>query len=267
MNHFSIEDWADFDRHVAPDDLRETMQRHLDEGCESCANIVQMWSKVVAAGIREASFEPPDSAIRWAKALYVLVPPQEAKPGLIEIARLVFDSLRQPVFEGVRGTGPSSCQLLFKSKNLMVDMRIESQPASNRVSLTGQVLDPLDATKHYDGTRIVLARGQERLTETVSNQFGEFQFEFTAGNDLQIVINLANNTFVVFPLPLSAQGTGRFGSQPAVFFADVPPATQESTPPQVRRSPSEQSQSTIDPPSHPQRKLAGGIKSKDEPTA
>jgi hypothetical protein len=45
LKHFPLRDWADFVRGVA--EKKAPMQKHLDQGCDSCKRTVRMFSALV----------------------------------------------------------------------------------------------------------------------------------------------------------------------------------------------------------------------------
>src|SRR2546427_12760109 len=91
MKHYTIWDWADFVRGVAEDKARAAMQAHLSSGCSPCERTVRVLSAVTNAARGEAQYDPPDRAMRYARALYALHRPE--KTGFARlIGRLIHDS-------------------------------------------------------------------------------------------------------------------------------------------------------------------------------
>src|ERR1700694_1054421 len=56
MNHFPDEACLDFVRRVMPQNRELLMQRHLDDGCEGCLRLCQLWSAVVSIIGRESEY-------------------------------------------------------------------------------------------------------------------------------------------------------------------------------------------------------------------
>ena len=78
------------------------MQRHLDAPCSKCHATVELLGKIEATAQADAQLNVPESAVRIARAIFALNKPEEVhlKPGIL--ARLAFDSFREPTMAGVR---------------------------------------------------------------------------------------------------------------------------------------------------------------------
>ena len=50
MDHFKVEQWADFARQVTAPDVSARMQRHLDSGCRDCARSLSTIVAMVKVG-------------------------------------------------------------------------------------------------------------------------------------------------------------------------------------------------------------------------
>ena len=122
MSHFTLEDWVDFARVAAPTKKRTAMQQHLDQGCQKCSSTLKIWTKVLELASRESSYQPPESAVHWAKALFRPQQRENRLPVTGIIAQLLFDSFRQPLLAGVRGAGKSARRLLYHSGGYKVDV-------------------------------------------------------------------------------------------------------------------------------------------------
>src|SRR5207237_2121702 len=101
MDHFKVEQWADFARQVTAPDVSAKMQRHLDTGCRDCARSLAAMKKVAELVGREATYEPESGIVRIAKALFA-AESQASANRVREILPLVFDSFAQPAMAGVR---------------------------------------------------------------------------------------------------------------------------------------------------------------------
>jgi hypothetical protein len=109
----------------------------------------------------------------------------------------VFDSNLQPITVGVRGS-ISARQLLYETDELYIDLRLE--PQRERVCLVGQILDRSSETRAAQGLRVQLMQGQQAVTDTATNQHGEFQLEFDAGKDVSLSIGHEKDRMVVVPI-------------------------------------------------------------------
>src|SRR5437762_1018405 len=100
MSHFSEQAWADFVRGVSPTDQGREIESHLAGGCSACDAASGLWRKVSSIAANEPSLAPPDGIVRIAKLQFSSR--QAPQPSPFALARLVFDSVRQPLTAGVR---------------------------------------------------------------------------------------------------------------------------------------------------------------------
>jgi len=112
--------------------------------------------------------------------------PRKGLPLGAQIAKLVFDSFRQPLPEGIRNVGPRARQVLYQAGNFAVDLRLESGP--DRGSLVGQVLDSTRPDQGVADAPVTLFMSGSRVSKTVTNKVGEFMFEFESPNQLRLLI-------------------------------------------------------------------------------
>lgn len=200
MSHYKLEEWADFVRDVASEERKKEMQGHLDTGCKGCAKLFSTWKRVEEAGRREASYQPPDSIVRSVKGAGVIHGLGSGRPEKTPIAELLFDSLRSPLAAGVRSTSATIRQLLYGVGGYRLDLRIEPEDNSDKVTLLGQVLNSNDPEKPVGVTSVVLKRGNKVLAETATNRFGEFQLECDLTGSLQLHADLPHGQVVRIPL-------------------------------------------------------------------
>jgi hypothetical protein len=200
MKHFALEDWADFMREVVEPLQRAAMQRHLDEGCKRCLRAVAVWQSVLDVARQEANNQPPESAVRAAKAYYGVYGPEERLSGAAKIAELIFDSIRQPLPAGVRASGVASRQLLYRLGRTLIDMRLEAGDKPNRISLVGQVLDSSQTDRGVSDIPVILLCGSESMAQTVTNQFGEFHLALDAAQELHLRIGKGEPEAILIPL-------------------------------------------------------------------
>ena len=197
MKHFSDELWADFVRNLAPAATALAMQKHIEDRCSKCEAVLKSWQSVFRIAQEEGRYSPPQDAVRIAKAQFATVASvQQRRP-----VRLVFDSNLQPVTAGVRGS-ISARQLLYETDELYIDLRLEPQREANRerVCLVGQILDRTSETRAAQGLKVQLLQGQQAVTDTATNQHGEFQLEFDAGKDMSLSIGHEKDRMVVLPI-------------------------------------------------------------------
>ena len=202
--HYTSEEWADFARGRCSDDVWHEMQEHLQGGCPGCSSLLELWLGVLEIAEREEVFEPPPAAMRCAKALYSMFPPQQEKGPMFVFAHMV--RMGQAALEGVRSAGPSTGHILFKEGTLLLDVHMQPRSAAERVSMVGQLLDTGHAQKIFANRAVSVMREKDILARTKTNGFGEFRLEFEPAADLLVMIELENNSYLVSRLPQTTQG-------------------------------------------------------------
>lgn len=200
MKHFSEEDWTDFARGIAPPELAAALQQHLDSGCKECLKINIMWRDILDIARDEAGPPPPDDALRAAKACYRVFRISESTSRVPTLAELVFNSFRQPAAVGLRSSRTSARQFLYKSEGVDVDIHTRFDLDSDRVLLTGQVLDPSNPDANMKDISVMLVDEREMLTQTVTNASGEFQLEFDRTQNAWLKIDRQEQGSIVMVL-------------------------------------------------------------------
>jgi len=184
MRHFAAEKWVELARNVPPAAERERLENHLSE-CSECAALGDFYRQVVNRGAREALYQVPDGAVRAVKARFAAAGLGQAKAGILE---LLFDSVLQPMTAGARASVASARQLLYRIGPVYLDLRVDSEPNSERASLVGQMLDRSIPEHPITGVRVVLLAGQKNIASTSSNGNGEFHLEFAMRSNLRLSV-------------------------------------------------------------------------------
>lgn len=189
MKHFSIEEWADFARGVAARDQQTDMQEHLETGCKQCVGAVSLWKRVHEAAQREAGYEPPEATLRTVKGLYTIHGKPAMRAEKAAFAELLFDSFRAPLQAGVRSATTDVRQLLYGNGNHRIDLRLEPQADSDKISLVGQLLNSADPASATGAVPVTLLKGRKVVAESATNRFGEFHFEVELEENLQLRVS------------------------------------------------------------------------------
>jgi hypothetical protein len=185
MRHFSTEAWIDLVNHVATIDQREAMQKHLATGCKRCKETVSLWQKVSKTAAAQASYQPSQDAVRLAKAAYVVSGLKKESHGLIEV---LFDSFLQPAVAGARSVVIGTRQMLYRADPYQIDIQIEPKPGSNRLVITGQLLDLSHPGDVGRGIQVTLSNQRGDTVLAATSQFGEFSGEIENSGDLELSI-------------------------------------------------------------------------------
>jgi hypothetical protein len=188
MKHFSTEEWVDFVNQVIANNQREAMQKHLATGCKRCTETLSLWQKVSKTASAEASYQPSADTVRLAKAAYLttrLNTSQKEPRNLIEV---LFDSFLQPAVAGARSVVIGTRQMLYRADPYQIDIQIEPKPGSNRLVITGQLLDLSHPGIIGRDIQVTLSNRRGNTVLAPTNQFGEFSGEIENSGDLELSI-------------------------------------------------------------------------------
>jgi hypothetical protein len=202
MSHFAEEDWADFVRQETTAEQKGWMERHLQEGCPECTRMAGLWNAVRRLAGREGSYQPPPDAVRWAKHRYPAQKPAGLLERVAQAASLVFDSAGQPLAVGVRAGKKSSRQLLYRAGDRLFKLRLDRPPDSGRMSLVGQIVDESNPQAAQADVAVLVLRGAQTITGTLTNRLGEFELEFEPARSLRLSVGTPGTRPVTLRLPL-----------------------------------------------------------------
>jgi hypothetical protein len=149
---------------------------------------------------------------RWAQELWgsleVLLLQSTLARFVKETARLTLDTYLQPVPAGTRHLRPSVRHLLYETSAIAVDVSIERLPDSNSIRLAGQILSNVELQRSLNGGRVALLGPKGLVGFGVTNQSGEFLFEFEKEPKVVLEIEDAPNHRVAIHLPNLAGWAG-----------------------------------------------------------
>ena len=200
MEHYTVEQWADFARQITAPDISAKMRRHLDSGCRDCARSLAAMKKVSELAGREATYEPESGIVRIAKALFA-GQSQASANRVREILPLVFDSFAQPAMAGVRTAIATSRQLLYRKGGCCIDIRLEHVPGSKEAILVGQVLDSGQQGRDAASILVELMSGDKVIASTATTSYGEFQFLFPAERQLELCFGISSQNIFWIKIP------------------------------------------------------------------
>ncbi|HXA82465.1 MAG TPA: hypothetical protein VNY56_05130 [Methylomirabilota bacterium] len=200
MEHFNVEKWIDFVNQAVTTNERVRMDKHLELGCQSCQATVSLWQRVRASAALEGNYQPPESAVRIAKAAFSGMALAQQKKGSAAAVKLLFDSFLQPILEGVRSAGTGTRQMLYRADPYQIDVQLELKPSGNRIVVTGQLLNLSNPKIIAAGTRILVSNMQGDVLHVVANQFGEFSGEVKNSGDLQLTFATPSGEPIVISL-------------------------------------------------------------------
>ena len=189
MTDYDVTDWTDFVRNLTPSARREEMQRHLDEGCRECTATVQFLQRVVAAAPKTAV---PPQLVSAAKEVFVRQPAGERRQPWLDfpklIARIVYNSMLDPLPAGARATASGAVHLMYEAGPYSVDLRLERNLEDADVVVVGQIASREHPEQPSQGLPVILATALKAVAETATNEFGEFTLVYRPRPRLRLVI-------------------------------------------------------------------------------
>ena len=201
MNHFEVVEWNDGVKHMAPDYLELTMRKHRQTRRQGDVETAGVWQRIVNAAAFEAKYQPAAESVRAAKAAFATAgkgaKPQKTK-GQIQ---LLFDSFSHPCPPGTRSAATRTRQLLYRADPYQIDLQIELQPESDRIVVTGQLVDVGHPEMVGRDVSVILSDGREFIVNTVTNQFGEFRCEVKNSGDLELSFLRGSKKPIIILLP------------------------------------------------------------------
>jgi hypothetical protein len=190
MKHYDQAQWLQFLRAELDPELHAAMQRHLDTPCGKCSTTLSLLRKIEATAQADAQLDVPESAVRIARAIFALNKPQEVqlKPGIL--AKLVFDSFREPAAAGVRSGRQLARQTMYEAGDYTIDLRFEPDLDPAQVVMVGQIANRVVPELPPRSVPIVLRGGGKELGRAVTNQFGEFQVVYRPKMPLRLLVSV-----------------------------------------------------------------------------
>jgi hypothetical protein len=204
MAHHSMEKWIDFARGVLGEQESAAMQTHLETGCKQCSEAVNLWRHVYEIARQDQAFEPPESAVRTIKGSFAIHGPRRQQSRAAAVVKLLFDSALAPAQAGIRSSASTSRQLLFGLGSYRLDLHMEPQSDSDRVSVTGQILHAADLIEGTGTLPVALVKGRKVVAETLTSRFGEFSLECERQGQFHLRIKLPGEELqlaLVDPIP------------------------------------------------------------------
>src|ERR671922_47302 len=130
-----------------------------------------------------------------------MVYPQLGSRRITRVARLVLDTFLQPLPAGIRDLQPDIRQLVYEAPALTADISFECSPNSPRMTLVGQVLRTKEPQVPLNGVSVVLKSRNGPLNVKMTNEVGEFSFEFQDERTVSLEIEISPNEWVLLITP------------------------------------------------------------------
>lgn len=188
VSHYDATKWIDFVRGLVSGRAREVMRAHLDTDCSRCRRIARLLGAAAEVGASDSRWDVPDATVQMARATFALQGPDKVQILPRLVARLVYDSFRDPLPAGVRMQHRLCRQALYEAGRYSVDVRLEHERGCARVNLVGQIADREQPTTNLGDVPVFLMSGKAVIARTLSNRFGEFQMEYEPGRRLRLLL-------------------------------------------------------------------------------
>ena len=115
------------------------------------------------------------------------------------LAEMVFVARLRLFFAGARAAANGTRQMLFRAGSFEIDVQVEAKPGS-LIQITGQVLDVSRPDIRASGLHAVLRNRRGSTLYTLTNEFGEFQFEVKNPGDLELTLSTDEKSSIVISL-------------------------------------------------------------------
>jgi hypothetical protein len=199
MKHLKVVEWNNLLSHVAPGHRRKAMQKYRGT-CRS-HHAPALWQKVANATAVEASYQPAAETVRVAKAAFAIAGLAARRREAGRLIHLLFDSFSHPAPVGMRSAPTRIRQLLYRAQPYQIDLQIELRQESNRLVVTGQLLDVSRPEMIGQDVQVTLSNRRGSVVKTTTNQFGEFRGEIENSGDLEVSFAGGSAKPIVILLP------------------------------------------------------------------
>jgi len=158
-----------------PGDEAERIRIHLNAGCDACRQQFDQLQKIFVPTPSYDLPEPPDWLRRQAMYLFAWHTtrsrPSRRKqiPGI-----LLVDSFAEERLLGLRGTGPTSRQMLYRAGEYDIDLCIDYVESVEAFDIMGQSMPLSRDLSAVTGAEVKLLQGSLVAFGTKTNEFGEF---------------------------------------------------------------------------------------------
>jgi len=203
VNHLTATDAADYVRGVSPPPLRRRIEQHLTSGCVRCARTLTLYRQIASTTRQEAQWDPPPGVLERAMEIFALPVRARVVPLTHRLMpRLIFDSLRQPLPAGVRASHSITRHVLYRAGDFFVDLRIDREHGTPRVSIVGQVAprEPPREKTPPEAVSVLLIDRRAVVARPPVNAFGEFHFDYDAHAQMRLRILVGEQTGLDVPL-------------------------------------------------------------------
>jgi hypothetical protein len=108
------------------------------------------------------------------------------------IASLTYDSAADLRPAGARAHRPSSRQMLYEAEDFCIDLRVDQEPDSIKMTLVGQVANRTNPEFPLTRLPVRILSSEKVVAKTASNEFGEFSLDYSPRPDLRLCVSIAD---------------------------------------------------------------------------
>jgi hypothetical protein len=199
--------WWDWLR--VPEEARDpALSAHLAQ-CPRCRRDVAFLEEILGTVAGGPLEEPPVRAVQRAIALY-----RERRKGLLravgerardlaeQVARLVWDSWKEPALAGVRGAGEGR-DLVYQTADRDLRLHLVALPGGRRVEITGQLFsrEPAGVRRSY---RVEIRGPSGRVQRAVADAHGGFRLVMGAEGPVELRLEDGETILRIPELPVGA---------------------------------------------------------------
>ncbi len=210
MTHYGVELWVDYARDVVGDEVRAAMDAHLSGGCSRCQATRDVLGRFAELAAQDRQNEPPEQVVQRAEAIFESRRPVDLKAFTTTLARLVYDSVRDPLPAGARAQGQPR-QALYETDDHSIHIQVDRERpgrdrAIPRLVVVGQIVDRSQPGRRLEEVPVLLKSGRQVTATAVTNSLGEFHIECLPEAGLRLEIPVGDGSVIELPLLARAEG-------------------------------------------------------------
>ena len=213
--HFMEEVFAQFVAGCLVGKVREDFDTHLRRGCESCEEAIRWYRSLSSMLQKDRRFEPPESSVRGVMDAFRMQK-SKAIQLVCKVAEKLFDSMTDPLPEGVRQLAATERQILYQVDEMQLDLKIDKTNDERERMIIGQVLPQRGKPPgNLSLSKVMLRKGERIVQSTYTNELGEFILCVVPRGSYNLEILLANSRKILVPnVPLVHNNLGAQNETP-----------------------------------------------------
>jgi hypothetical protein len=199
MTTYNMTEGCDFARGVAEPRVAESMQLQLGRPGRSSDN-VRRFARVVELAERDSRLSLPDYAVRVAKAAGSLRLHSTSRHTARRPFTVLFDSFLEAACVGTRALDSSHQQIVYRSDDYTVELRLEQETNPHRQVVVGQVLHHQGDVQPVSRVPVLVLSGGRVVGRDLTSCFGEFQAADLPPEALELCLLVNEEVRIDLPL-------------------------------------------------------------------